>query len=112
MTHSQIEAILILACFLYKLFSSGEPRFLRSMFVEEEWLPNRTISDLKFLISQLPFTGHSFLISSIRLWRELPLDVINALNIDTYKSKAYQFFHDLDLKENLIPGFTDDDSNR
>ncbi|CAG5096917.1 Protein of unknown function [Cotesia congregata] len=54
---------------------------------------------------------HSFLISSIRLWRELPPDVINAL-IDTFRKKAYQFFYDLELNENLILGFTDDDSNR
>ncbi|CAD6234119.1 GSCOCG00007571001-RA-CDS [Cotesia congregata] len=105
-----------LACFLYKLFNSGEPKFLRSMFVEESPDVRRSErvaarqNNITFKIPNFSTTSyeHSFLISSIRLWRELPPDVINALSIDTFKTKAYQFFHDLELKENLIPGFTED----
>ncbi|CAD6222049.1 GSCOCG00005310001-RA-CDS, partial [Cotesia congregata] len=93
-----------LACFLYKLFNSGEPKFLRSMFVEESPDVRRSErvaarqNNITFKIPNFSTISyeHSFLISSIRLWRELPPDVINALSIDTFKTKAYQFFHDLE----------------
>ncbi|CAD6227896.1 GSCOCG00012017001-RA-CDS, partial [Cotesia congregata] len=91
-----------LACFLYKLFSFG-------LFVEESPDIRRSErvvanqNNVKFKVPNFSTTSyeHSFLISSIRLWRELPPDVINAL-IDTFRKKAYQFFYDLELNENLI----------
>ncbi|CAG5109255.1 Protein of unknown function [Cotesia congregata] len=64
-----------LACFLYKLFSSGEPSFLRSMFVKES--PDIRCSErlaakhnnVTFKIPNFSTASyeHSFLISSIPL---------------------------------------------
>ncbi|CAG5095932.1 Protein of unknown function [Cotesia congregata] len=35
---------------------------------------------------------HSFTVTAIRLWRNLPIDVINALSLETFKIKAFEFF--------------------
>lgn len=101
------KRLYLLACFLYKLFSSGEPKYLRCLFIEESQdirRSERLASKYNNISFSLPSSStavyeHSFLISSIRLWREIPLDIINSLSIEAFKSKAFDFFYDLELRE-------------
>lgn len=41
---------------------------------------------------------YSFTVTAIRLWRDLPVDIINALSHETFKIKAFDFFQHLELK--------------
>ncbi|CAG5096700.1 Protein of unknown function [Cotesia congregata] len=101
------KRLYLLACFLYKLFSSGEPNFLRCLFVDEPQDIRRSerlaskYNNVSFCFPNFSTSvyEHSFLILSIRLWREIPPDVINSLSIEAFKSKALEFFYELELRE-------------
>ncbi|CAG5102742.1 Protein of unknown function [Cotesia congregata] len=87
-----------LACFIYKLLKSGEPKFLRSFFVEEstdirrsERIAAKQIN-MSFKMPNFSTTTfeHSFIISAIRIWRELSFEVTNSLSLNTFKT--FEFF--------------------
>ncbi|CAG5077149.1 Protein of unknown function [Cotesia congregata] len=58
-----------------------------------------SLKSRKNILSTANLYEHSFLISSIRLWREIPPDVINSFSIEAFKSKAFEFFYELELRE-------------
>ncbi|CAG5074964.1 Protein of unknown function [Cotesia congregata] len=71
-----------------KLLSIGEPSFLRELFIEDEFrrserlaIKNNNVNNLilKFATSYLE---HSFVISAIRLWQKLPVEVLDASSLE------------------------------
>ncbi|CAD6217660.1 GSCOCG00011378001-RA-CDS, partial [Cotesia congregata] len=81
-----------LACFLYKLLKTGEPKYLRDLFVEEppdirrsERIAAKYSNTFKIPNFNSIVYEHSFVVSAIRLWRELPVEIINSLSLDTFK---------------------------
>ncbi|CAD6229912.1 GSCOCG00006636001-RA-CDS, partial [Cotesia congregata] len=82
-----------LACFIYKLLKSGEPKFLRSLFIEEstdirrsERITAKQIN-VSFKMPNFSTTTfeHSFVVSAIRIWRDLPFEVTNSLSLNSFK---------------------------
>ncbi|CAG5100621.1 Protein of unknown function [Cotesia congregata] len=82
-----------LACFFYKLINSGEPK--RS---------DRLATKYNNVIFKIPNFStnsfeNSFTVTAIRLWRDLPADIINALSLETFKIKAFEFLKHLELEK-------------
>ncbi|CAG5084884.1 Protein of unknown function [Cotesia congregata] len=96
-----------LACFLYKIFKTDEPKFLKNLFIEE--YPDIRRSDriaaksnnITFKIPSFSSTvyEHSFVISAIRLWRELPIELTDSFSLDTFKTTSYEFFSHQEREE-------------
>ncbi|CAG5101668.1 Protein of unknown function [Cotesia congregata] len=82
-----------LACFFYKLINSGEPKLLRDLFIDES--PDIRRSDRL----ATKYNNNSFTVTAIRLWRDLPADIINALSLETFKIKAFEFLKHLELEK-------------
>ncbi|CAG5109295.1 Protein of unknown function [Cotesia congregata] len=103
----KFKRLYALACFMFKLLNSGEPKFLRSLFIEEPSEIRRSeriaakSNNILFQIPNFSTTiyEHSFVISAIRLWKELPTEVINSLSIDSFKNKAFEFFMKLEREK-------------
>ncbi|CAG5100026.1 Protein of unknown function [Cotesia congregata] len=98
-----------LACFIYKLLETGEPKFLRGMFNSEDSdirRSDRLAAKKNYVSFKMPnFTTvtfeHSFIVSSIRLWQELPSDIVNSYSLESFKNKAFEFFLNLGLSNGL-----------
>ncbi|CAD6207867.1 GSCOCG00010256001-RA-CDS, partial [Cotesia congregata] len=74
-----------LACYFYKLLSISKPSYLRELFIEDIDTRHsvRLAAKKNYVNFKLPkFTTTiyelSFVVTCIRLWEELPNDVINA----------------------------------
>ncbi|CAG5102230.1 Protein of unknown function [Cotesia congregata] len=81
----------------------GEPKFLRSLFVDED--PEIRRSDglaaknnVMFKIPKFSSTiyEYSFVVSAIRFWQDLPPEIPNSLSLESFKSKLFDFLFSLD----------------
>ncbi|CAG5096688.1 Protein of unknown function [Cotesia congregata] len=89
----------LLACLTYKILETGGPKFLRLLFIDEDLDIRRSnrLAAKNNNIFKMPnfstaFYEHSFLVSAIRLWQELPTEITNSSSLQIFKNKAYEFF--------------------
>lgn len=93
-----------LCCYFYKLLSVSKPSYLRELFVEDvdvrrsDRLAAKK-NNVTFKIPNFTTTHYefSFVVTAIRLWEELPTEVINASSIEIFKNKVYDYLFNLDL---------------
>ncbi|CAG5092861.1 Protein of unknown function [Cotesia congregata] len=100
----RMHRIYSLACYFYKLLQTGEPKYLRKLFCDEDESVRRSdrlAQKNNNIIFRIPnfhsvVFERSFVVSAIRLWQELPLDVISPLSIGSFKLKMLNYLLDLE----------------
>ncbi|CAG5074965.1 Protein of unknown function [Cotesia congregata] len=79
------------------------PSCLRELFIEDESrrseklaIKNNNVNNLilKFATSYLE---HSFVISAIRLWQKLPVEVLDASTLEVFKKNMFEYLLSIDL---------------
>ncbi|CAG5102570.1 Protein of unknown function, partial [Cotesia congregata] len=98
-----MHRIYSLVCYFYKLLQTGEPKYLRKLFCDEDESVRRSdrlAQNNNNIIFRIPnfhsvVFERSFIVSAIRLWQELPLDVISSLSIGSFKLKMLNYLLDL-----------------
>ncbi|CAG5083524.1 Protein of unknown function, partial [Cotesia congregata] len=92
-----------MTCLLYKLLSVGKPNYLRNLFVEEaDVRRSDRLAAKKHTSFELPrftttYLEHSFLVTVIRVWEELPSDIVNSNSLEVFKNKVFGYFLQLDF---------------
>ncbi|CAG5097601.1 Protein of unknown function [Cotesia congregata] len=84
-----------LACFIYKLLKSGEPKFLiKSTDIRRSERIAAKQINVSFKMPNFSTTTfeHSFVVSAMRIWRELPFEVTNSLSLNSFKTSTFEFF--------------------
>ncbi|CAG5075546.1 Protein of unknown function, partial [Cotesia congregata] len=96
--------IYYLSCFFYKLLDVNKPCYLRELFVDitgvrraDRLAAKR--NNVKFTMPKFLTTSfeYSFVVSSIRLWEELPSEIVYASSIEIFKNKLYDYLFNLDV---------------
>ncbi|CAG5078932.1 Protein of unknown function, partial [Cotesia congregata] len=83
--------VYFLATFFYKLLHTGQPSYLRELFVEDSSRRSQRlaekINNVNFEIPNYTssFYENSFVVSVIRLWQNLPTNLINSSSLDCFK---------------------------
>ncbi|CAG5073672.1 Protein of unknown function [Cotesia congregata] len=97
--------IYYISCYFYKLLDIGKPCYLRELFIED---PNLRRSErlaakrnnISFVMPYFSTTQYelSFVVTVIRLWEELPADIIDeSTSIESFKNKIYDHLFNLDF---------------
>ncbi|XP_044585968.1 uncharacterized protein LOC123266005 [Cotesia glomerata] len=82
-----------MSCFFFKLLQVGKPKYLRDSFVEEtevrrsDRLAAKKHSLYKFPHFATTFMERSFQLGVIRLWEELPEEIVNSSSLEVFKNK-------------------------
>lgn len=89
-------------CYFYKLLDIGKPVYLRDSFTEEtDVRRSEKIAAKKHTSFKMPnftttYFEKSFFVTVIRMWEELPSDVVNASSLEVFKNKAFDYLLNLD----------------
>ncbi|CAG5100694.1 Protein of unknown function [Cotesia congregata] len=92
-----------MTCLLYKLLSVGKPNYLRNLFVKEADIRRSDrLAAKKHTSFELPrftktYLEHSFLVIVIRVWEELPSDIVNSDSLEVFRNKVFDYFLELDF---------------
>lgn len=95
--------IYYLACYFYKLLDTGKPDYLRELFLEdldtrcsERLAVKKNNVNFKMPNFSTTYYEFSFVVTCIRLWEELPVDIIRASSIEVFKNKMFDYLFNLD----------------
>ncbi|CAG5109296.1 Protein of unknown function [Cotesia congregata] len=89
-------------CFFYKLLEHGKPKYLRDLFVEEsdvrrsDRLAAKRHTSFKIPNFTTSYFEKSYIVTVIKLWEELPSDIVNSSSLEVFKSKAFDYFLNVD----------------
>ncbi|CAD6227296.1 GSCOCG00006084001-RA-CDS [Cotesia congregata] len=91
-------------CYFYKLLETSKPSYLRELFQEDlsvrrsERLAAKK-NNILFKFPNFSTTQYesSFVITVIRLWEELPEDIINSSSLEVFKNKIFDYLFNLDV---------------
>lgn len=79
-----------LAAYFYKLLQIEKPIYLRKLFIEEESRRSERLAiktnNVNFVLPYFStsYLENSFIISAIRLWQKLPIEVINSSSLEVF----------------------------
>ncbi|CAG5090608.1 Protein of unknown function [Cotesia congregata] len=83
---------------------NSEPKFLRDLFIEEDPVIRRSQrianrnNNITFKIINFVTTTyeHSFVMSAIRFWQDLPPEISNSLGLESFKTRVFDFLINLE----------------
>lgn len=91
-----------LLCYFYKLLEVGKPGYLRDAFFEETDVrrSSRSVAK-KHTVFKLPhfattYLERSFIVTAIRVWEELPDDIVNSSSLEVFRNKIFDHLLNLD----------------
>ncbi|XP_044598357.1 uncharacterized protein LOC123274679 [Cotesia glomerata] len=91
-----------MSCYFYKLLQVEKPKYLRELFIEDiDVRRSNRLAAKKHTSFKIPhfattYMEHSFLISVIRLWEELPEEIVNSSSSEVFKNKVFDYLLNLD----------------
>ncbi|XP_044575217.1 uncharacterized protein LOC123259023 [Cotesia glomerata] len=91
-----------MSCYFFKLLQVGKPKYLRDLFIEEtEIRRSNRLAAKKHSFYKLPpfattFMERSFQVIVIRLWEELPEEIVNSSSLEVFKNKIFDYLLNLD----------------
>ncbi|XP_044593197.1 uncharacterized protein LOC123271009 [Cotesia glomerata] len=91
-----------MSCYFFKLLQVGKPKYLRDFFIEETGVRRSDrLATKKHSLYTFPrfatiFMERSFQVSVIRLWEELPEEIVNSSSLEVFKNKIFDHLLNLD----------------
>ncbi|XP_044584493.1 uncharacterized protein LOC123264994 [Cotesia glomerata] len=95
--------IYYVACYFYKLLDIEKPCYLRDLFCKDltvkhsERLAAKKNSSFKMPNFATTHYEYSFVVTVIRLWDELPVDIVNSSSLEIFKNKLFDYLFNLDI---------------
>ncbi|XP_044597515.1 uncharacterized protein LOC123274085 [Cotesia glomerata] len=91
-----------MSCYFYKLLQVEKPKYLRELFIEDTDVRRSSrLAAKKHSFFKLPhfattYMEHSFIVTVIRLWEELPDEIVNSSSSEVFKNKVFDYLLNLD----------------
>lgn len=91
-----------MVCFFFKLLNEGKPMYLRNLLIEDaDVRRSERLSAKKHTCFKLPnytttYSEKSFLVSVIKMWEELPIEIVNSSSLGVFKHRAFDYLLNLD----------------
>ncbi|CAG5073958.1 Protein of unknown function [Cotesia congregata] len=82
----------------------GKPSYLRELFVEDEAKRSERLAiktnNVNFELPNFStnYLENSFVVTTIRLWQNLPAEIANASSLEVFKTKIYDYFLELEFQ--------------